>query len=368
MAPRGPKPTQLQLESVPRCIDCAYCLHGLDDPRCPECGRPFDLNDPATFTNKPPLVRWRLWLPGLALSIACGVLIFVAIILGGGQIGWAATLATPIAIGAILGYRCLVRPIAKVLLALSALTGIMVALFSLRISGLLCSLIAFAVAFGPMLVGALLGHLLRRKLKRSRFSQRSYLPVLLLALLPLSLAAVENQLQIAPEPSVVRTSRTIRAPLDRVWDSIRFYEQLENDKPLLFRLGAPEPIGTQGNLDRPGDIQTCVYRKGHVRKRLRQSDFGRAIVFDVIEQHIGFERSVRLRSGSFEFESLGPESTRLTLQTEYDALLRPRWSWSVAERHILRTLHEYILDGIEQEALRTDTTRPDTAQLAYGHH
>ncbi len=40
---------------VPICIHCAYDLRGQIEPRCPECGRPFDFAD---FHNaKPPSTR-----------------------------------------------------------------------------------------------------------------------------------------------------------------------------------------------------------------------------------------------------------------------------------------------------------------------
>jgi len=31
------------------CRACGYSLRGLDSPRCPECGRPFDRFDPSSF-------------------------------------------------------------------------------------------------------------------------------------------------------------------------------------------------------------------------------------------------------------------------------------------------------------------------------
>ncbi|MCO6439014.1 MAG: hypothetical protein J5J06_18120 [Phycisphaerae bacterium] len=34
-----------------RCVKCAYCLDGLADNRCPECGRPFDPHDPRTYID-----------------------------------------------------------------------------------------------------------------------------------------------------------------------------------------------------------------------------------------------------------------------------------------------------------------------------
>lgn len=41
------------------CLGCSYCLEGLSEPRCPECGRGFDPNKPNTFAVKPPVARLR---------------------------------------------------------------------------------------------------------------------------------------------------------------------------------------------------------------------------------------------------------------------------------------------------------------------
>ena len=354
-----------QAADTPRCLDCAYCLFGLPDSRCPECGRPFDLTDPSTFSIKPPLVRWRLWLPGLLLATGMGVVIFLVILIGGFGIGWAATLATPVCIGIILGYRCRVRILAYVLLVLTALTGILVALFSLQITGLVCSLVAFCVTFGPMLAGAFLGKLLRWRLKESNFSQRSYLPLLFLLFFPISLALGEKLAGFEPVRTNVQTSRVLQVPMDRAWQSIRYFEQLPDERPLLFRFGALRPMGTHGSLTKTGDIQVCEYRHGWVTKKLRTKEYGRQIVFDVIEQEIGFERSVRLLSGSFRLETVDATTTRLTLRTDYEALLRPRVCWAPFENYILRTLHEYILDGIEREASASAQLSRTHGRLAY---
>ena len=37
------------------CLGCGYDLRGLPEPRCPECGRPFDPGDPPTFRKNPKL-------------------------------------------------------------------------------------------------------------------------------------------------------------------------------------------------------------------------------------------------------------------------------------------------------------------------
>jgi len=43
-------------DTTARCLGCGYSLRGLTEPRCPECGRPFDPADPTTF--------WRDRVPG----------------------------------------------------------------------------------------------------------------------------------------------------------------------------------------------------------------------------------------------------------------------------------------------------------------
>jgi hypothetical protein len=35
-----------------RCWGCGYILNGLPEPRCPECGRRFDPNNPATYITR----------------------------------------------------------------------------------------------------------------------------------------------------------------------------------------------------------------------------------------------------------------------------------------------------------------------------
>jgi hypothetical protein len=48
------------LDESPRCAHCGYPLAKLTESRCPECGRIFNLADPATF-NPPPVKIERNW-------------------------------------------------------------------------------------------------------------------------------------------------------------------------------------------------------------------------------------------------------------------------------------------------------------------
>jgi hypothetical protein len=65
-----------------RCLGCGYILEHLPEPRCPECGRGFDLGDPATYWTVgelepyPPLA-WTI----LAVTAAASPLIAVLVLM-----------------------------------------------------------------------------------------------------------------------------------------------------------------------------------------------------------------------------------------------------------------------------------------------
>ena len=50
-----------------RCLDCHYSLKNLTEHRCPECGRPFDPNNPRSFLHVDSEK------PGTAVLMAIGV-------------------------------------------------------------------------------------------------------------------------------------------------------------------------------------------------------------------------------------------------------------------------------------------------------
>jgi hypothetical protein len=71
-----------------RCIDCGYLLRGLNQSRCPECGRAFSPDDAATINpGQPygPWVRWMLrpthWIATASYYIAAGLLVVQAMLL-----------------------------------------------------------------------------------------------------------------------------------------------------------------------------------------------------------------------------------------------------------------------------------------------
>jgi hypothetical protein len=74
------------------CLGCNYPLRGLREPRCPECGRAFDPDDPWTMNigrPMPPVVRRLIAPPGrrswIVFFVAIGAILWGSAWLAGGQ-------------------------------------------------------------------------------------------------------------------------------------------------------------------------------------------------------------------------------------------------------------------------------------------
>jgi hypothetical protein len=339
-----------RMSEVPRCRNCYYTLLGLPERRCPECGWEFDPADPSSYTTKPPFIRGQFWLPALVLSFGGGMLAFMFVVPFAGW-GWAATLVVPFAAGALLGYAFRARLILLPALATALAISLFIGLVSLSLAGLFCGLVLGGVMFGPIMIGAGAGFLLRQALKNSRFEQRWHLPAVLFLLLPHACALVERAAWERAPAETVETAVVLPVTPERAWDALLFYEDVPGDPPPMFRLGMPRPLYSRGSVGRVGDEKACVYDKGRLVKRVTEIDPGKQLSFKVIEQ--GFEtHAMRLSGGSFRFERAGPGHTRVTLATQYVPHMRPRWCWRPFERWTVHTLHRHVLHGMGEEAER----------------
>jgi hypothetical protein len=332
----------------PRCLDCNYVLLGLPEPRCPECGRQFDPDDFGSYTYKPPLVRWRFWLPPLVMvAIVFAILVILFHTSG---VGVAATIAAPFTLGGLIGYS--VRGATKpLMITIAILAGLMVMgfLVATDVSGVFCGLILLAIAVGPVVIGLGAGILLRKILKRSNFSQRWHLPVWFFIALPLVWAWIEGPVSCRYGQVYVTTTQLIEAPLNDTWAGVTMYEDVRHAPPLLLRLGLSRPLYSRGEMTHVGDIKTCVYDQGKLVKRITKVDPGKEIEFEVIDQTI--ERcAARLKRGSFKFECVSPTQTRVTLTTVYEPFLAPRFAWQPFEELSAHTLHRHVLTGMSENA------------------
>lgn len=343
-----------------RCRQCAYVIEGLPSPgTCPECAAPFDFTNPRTFTLRPPFLRWKFWLPAWLLAVGGGAVAFAITIFGTGSMGAAAWVGVPLSAGAVLGYATRTKWFWLVILALTVGLSLIISLFMLNIAGVFCGMALAVIFAGPLMAGTAFGLALRAALKSTRFSQRSYLPALVLLLGPLW-GLAEGPRSYPRER--VTTTRVIAAPVNAAWDSLVFYEEVRHEPPLILRVGLARPLYTLGQSAAIGDTRTCVYNKGHITKQVTALAPGRLLAFDVVEQQIGYERDVTLTGGSFTFAPVDATHTRIELTTDYVPHLGPRFAWRPFEAYAVHTLHGHVIEGIEHAALEHQTDSSQTPE------
>jgi hypothetical protein len=336
----------------PRCLDCGYVLTGLEAGPCPGCGRWFDLRDPSSFSGKPLFNRWRFWLPGMLLALGCGAILYPLLIYYAG-FGWTVTLVLPLCLGTLIGYGCRVSRFLQVLLALLVLIALLFGLFTASILGVYCGLVLAAVALGPLIVGTIIGAILRGILKTSSWDQRFHLPTLMMIFLPLIIGTIEAQFPQPYADETVSSSVIMPVSADRAWNAVMFYEEIKEPPPFLMRIALPRPLYTIGSMETIGEFkvcEVCVYTKGRLVKRITQRVPDVILAFYVVEQNKIEHRSVVLKTGSFQFNPVSPTQTRVTLSTTYQPLLGPRWAWRWAEEVGIHTLHGYVLNGMRLKA------------------
>lgn len=340
-----------------RCLQCAYVLNGLENQGvCPECGRGYDLWNHQTFTFRSPVSRWKMMLPGVVAAfilciLALGFLGFISDAWGG-----AVWLGVPGAVGCLLGYEARIVRYGWPIAALLAVGIVITVMVSMGLGGAFCGLVLMIVALVPAGFGAVVGGLLRTIINERWYTlQRPML--LLVLLLGLCIWGVIEGPATPAAPETVRTEVEIAAAPDRVWNSLMYYEEVTHPPPWILRIGLARPTATEGFSRRIGETKKCLYNKGWITKRVTAVDPNRALRFDVIEQHIGYERDVMLTHGTFELAALEGGKTRLTLSTTYRPLLGPRFAWAPAEHLAVRILHEYVGEGIALKAVEPEAPK-----------
>jgi hypothetical protein len=152
-------------------------------------------------------------------------------------------------------------------------------------------------------------------------------------------------------PSVtVETRMMVDAMPGRVWDSLMFYEGIEEPPPLYLQWLLPRPIRTQGSKSAVGDQATCLYQGGHLLKRVTRIDAGKLYEFAVVEQKLGIGGTVRLSGGSYTLRETAAGKTELGIITRYTSRNRPRWLIQPIEEAACHLFHRHLLNAIRIKA------------------
>ena len=144
---------------------------------------------------------------------------------------------------------------------------------------------------------------------------------------------------------VVVTRVHFNSSPETVWNCLMFYEELPGKPPFLLRVLLSEPIRTEGDKTRMGQLIRCEYGGGDLVKRITTVRSPHSLQFEIIAQRLGIEDSVRAVNGSYEINRSG-DGSEVILITNYRAYLHPRYLWRPLEALLVGQLHNHILGGV----------------------
>jgi hypothetical protein len=148
----------------------------------------------------------------------------------------------------------------------------------------------------------------------------------------------------------VITLMHIAASPAKVWNSLVFYEGIDEPPPVYLRLLLPRPIRTEGAKSAVGDQATCLYQGGHLLKRVTTIEPQRLYEFSVVEQRLDVGGGIRLSGGCYALRDLGDERTELAITTRYTSKNRPRWLMRPVEEAVCHLFHRHLLTAIKIKA------------------
>jgi len=149
---------------------------------------------------------------------------------------------------------------------------------------------------------------------------------------------------------IVVTRIDVDATPERVWNSLVFYEGLDEAPPLYLRMLLPRPIRTEGAKSAVGDQATCLYQGGHLLKRLTKVEPHRLYEFLVVEQRLNLGGGVQLSGGCYALRELAGGHTELSMTTRYTCPNRPRWLLQPVEEAVCHLFHRHLLGAIKRKA------------------
>lgn len=294
------------------------------------------------------------------VSLICTVLFLatgmVMLFKGWVEMGWVLFGLLPVLLGIPAG---LSRKSSIVFSAV--LIGLSVILFLLYImgfSGLICIVMIMPLVVPLLLVGMVIGIMIRRVNAIKQESQLSlfFFPFLAFLIAAPVEKAIDNN---SPEVIEVKTSRVYNYSAGEVFDAIKSVDTLDVEKSFLMNFDLPVPTKCILEKEAVGAKRTCYFDNGNfsfddfgggtITEEVTEIERGKVLRMKVVNYELVGRKWIGFRDAIYYFESLGEHQCRLTRVTTYTSVLKPRLYWEPLEKLSIEEEHDYVLDNLQKD-------------------
>lgn len=147
--------------------------------------------------------------------------------------------------------------------------------------------------------------------------------------------------------SSAATSMHIQAAKGDVWKKVGFYEHVKKQPTWLLKLSLPVPQEVEGSHDKVGDTCRCKYSDGgYLTKRITRIVDGNRIEFEIIEQSIRYQDTVKLLGGYIEVEEVDDSQSIINMVTYYENRISPQMLSSVFIERVIKAMHRFVIEDM----------------------
>lgn len=150
--------------------------------------------------------------------------------------------------------------------------------------------------------------------------------------------------------SSASTTMVINASKENVWDKVGFYEHVQKKPSWMLRFSLPTPQEVDGKHEKVGDTCRCKYSDGgYLTKRITRILDGNRIEFEIIEQSIRYQDSIKLLGGYIEVEEHDDQKSIVNMVTYYENRIKPKRFAGYFINKIIKTMHKFVMQDMQAQ-------------------
>lgn len=237
------------------------------------------------------------------------------------------------------------------------LIAIVILLFAFE--GLICLIMASPLALMLNLVGVVVGKAITALIKDLR--TKNFVSAILILIVPF-LFGFETSIKSEPNVHKVVSTVEINAPIEKVWETVVAFPQIEKEPEGILKLGFAYPVNAKIDGSGVGAVRYCNFNTGAFVEPITVWQKPNLLAFDVKEQpapmieksfydeihpaHLDYIKSQR---GQFRlYEKDGKTVVEGT--TFYTHEIAPDFYWKLFSDEIIHQIHLRVLNHIKEVA------------------
>lgn len=233
-----------------------------------------------------------------------------------------------------------------------------VGLLTFAIEGIICIAMASPLVYFLACIGSNLGLSAADRIKIPPGGTSALLLLCTLA------AAGADAGSNSPKLTAVRTSVTVKAPIEQVWTNVITFSEIPPPEDWIFKTGIAYPVNATIDGQGVGATRYCNFSTGSFVEPITAWQEPTLLQFSVKEQPIpmnelnpfwdvhpphldGYFQS---HKGQFKLTAISERETLLEGTTWYTVNIQPGFYWSLWSDFIVHRIHQRVLDHIKAES------------------